>query len=398
MRITLQSGSLSAELDVPDQTHFCTSDGQGPQVLPSSLDVPLGLPQLGECVVAGDRVTVVIDPQTPEAPRVVGEVWERLHAASSGELSTCLVLPADPANDEWSPFVEQLPEHVRRAAAIHVHDPADENQRHYLASSAGGERLYLSQYVVDADLIITIGTIAFDSVLGYRGTNSAIYPALSDANTIAAANGQGHTELTPDNKRPLRQLVDEVGWLLGTQYTVQVIPNSAGQIGFAYSGAPDQVMQAGQACLKNHFWHQQTEHSDLTIVCLPPSLPQYAWQQVGDALATAGRITEDDGRIVLCGELSAPDSPGLTMLQRSAEPADLVKPLRLDPTSDARQTLQLITALSRHRVYLMSNLETSVVENLGILALQSADELQRLTTAATRCTILSGAGYWAEID
>lgn len=397
MRITLQSGSISADLDVSDQTLVCTADGQGAQVLRSSLDVPLGLPQLADCVVAGDRVTVVIDPQTPEASRVVGEVWERLHAGSSGELSICLVLPADPTDDEWSQLVEQLPEHVRRGAAISVHDPTDENQRHYLASSAGGERLYLSQYVVDADLIITIGTIAFDSVLGYRGTSSAVYPALSDANTIAAANGQGHAELTPDNKRPLRQLVDEVGWLLGTQYTVQVIPNSAGQIGYAYSGAPEQVMQAGQACLKNHFWHQQTEHGDLTIVCLPPSLPQYAWQQVGDALATAGRITEDDGRIVLCAELSPPDSPGLTMLRRTAEPADLVKPLRLDPTSDARQTLQLITALSRHRVYLMSGLESSVVEDLGMLALHSADEVQRLITAATRCTILNGGGFWAEV-
>lgn len=398
MQFTLQSGRLTIDLDLPDGTHVLTADGQGPEVVASSLAVPLGLPQLSECVVAGDRITIVLDPRTPEAARVVGEVWEKLHAGSPGELSVRLVLPDDPEENDWCELIELLPEHVRRAAAIHVHNPAEESERQYLASSAGGERLYLSQHVVEADLIITIGSIGFDSVLGYRGTNSSIYPPLSDANTIAATRGQGHSELTPDNKRPLRQLVDEVGWLLGTQYAVQVIANSDGQIGFAYSGAPDAVMKAGQACLKNHFWHRQPEHSDLTIVSLPPTLPQYAWQQVGAALETAGRVTEDDGRIVLCGELPPPTSPGLTMLRRCAEPAELVKPLRLDPTADTQQTLQIIAALGRHRVYLLSSLEAAVVEDLGILALHTSDEVQRLIETATRCTVLHGAEFWAEVQ
>ena len=35
------------------------------------------------------------------------------------------------------------------------------------------------------------------------------------------ARGQGHAELGPDDERPLRQLGDEVGWLLGSLFTVQ---------------------------------------------------------------------------------------------------------------------------------------------------------------------------------
>lgn len=398
MQITLQSGSIAADVDVPEHAVACAVSGQGPQVLASSLRVPLGLPGLNECAVAGDRVAIVVDPQMPEPAGTLAQVWDELHAGSLSELSVAIVFPADPHDNSWASVVDQLPEHIRGQAAIHVHDPAEEAQRHYLASSAGGERIYLSEHVVDADLIITVGGIAFDSLLGYRGTSSAVYPALSDAGTIMAACGQGHSELTPENKRPLRELVDEVGWLLGTQFSVQVIPNSAGEIGFAYSGAPDKVMQAGQAALKNHWWYERPDHADLTIITLPPALPQLAWKELGRAVETAGRITADEGRIVLCAELPPPESPGLTLLRRCAEPADLIKPLQLEPGPDTPETLQLIRSLSQHRVLLLSNLPAGDVEDLGLLALDSAGELQRIIDGANRCCVLQGSAFWTDIS
>lgn len=398
MPISLQSGSLNADINLPDNATVFHVSGQGAQVLQSSLQVPLGLPGLAECVVGGDRVTLAIDPSTTELPRIVASVWEELHAGTQTELSVTIVLPQDPQGLDWADLLDQIPEHIRSQAAVHVHDPDDESERQYLASSAGGERIYLSKHVVDADLIITIGTIAFDGVLGYRGTNSTIYPQLSDSRTIAAASGQGHAELIPDNKRPLRELVDEIGWLLGTQYSVQVIPDSTGLIGFSYSGSPEQVMKAGQSCLRNHWWYKLQEPADVTIVTVPPTVPQHAWKQLGSVLESAVRITEDGGRILICAELPAPESPGLTMLQRCSEPADLIKPLKLEPTPDARETLQLINAAGRNRLLLFSNLDATITDDLGILAIDSESEVQKIVSTAHRCVVIQGANFWAEIE
>ena len=66
------------------------------------------------------------------------------------------------------------------------------------------------------------GMIAYDSLLGYRGTNSVFYPGLSNTEAIARTRGEGHSELGPDDERPLRQTIDEIAWLLGTQFSVQV--------------------------------------------------------------------------------------------------------------------------------------------------------------------------------
>ena len=119
---------------------------------------------------------------------------------------------------------------------------------------------------------------------------------------------------------------------------------------------------------------------------------------IGIPRAAAGRITADDGRIVVCTELPTPESPGLTLLSRCAEPADLIKPLQLEPGPDTPETLQLIRAMGRHRVLLLSNLPAATVEDMGLLAVESAAELQRIIDSAQRCCVLQGAAFWADIS
>ena len=73
---------------------------------------------------------------------------------------------------------------------------------------------------------LPIGTTAFDPLLGYRGTHSVVYPGLSTVDALARTVGQGHRELAPRDSRPLRQLVDEIAWLMGIQFVVQVVAAS----------------------------------------------------------------------------------------------------------------------------------------------------------------------------
>lgn len=391
MDIKLTSGSISAEFTLPDTTHLASVEGTGITALADALLTPLGLPQLCQCSVPGDRIVIAVDPNTPQVAATINTVWEELHGSDLTELNITVLLPSDATGNEWKQLIEELPVHVRNQAAIHIHDPVDESKRHYLASSAGGERIYLSQHLVDADLIITVGTIAFDPLLGYRGTNSAIFPALSDTDTIKKFHGTGHSELTPDDKRPVRELMEEVGWLLGTQFAVQVIPDSQGVIAFAFCGLPDQVMEAGKTCLSEHWTVCLEDSLELAVISVSPSMPQFGWKQLGTALEAVTRVVEDDGRIVVVADLPAPDSPAFQMLRRCSEPADLVKPLNLEPTHDAVEIIQLIKALGRFRVYVMSGLPADVVEDMGMLAVANEAELQRIVSSSERSAVIHGA-------
>ncbi len=279
--------------------------------------------------------------------------------------------------------------------AIHIHDPSDEQQRSYLASSASGERIYLSHYLTDADLVVTIGRVGFDAAFGYRGTNSSIYPAFSDTESINASRPRDDA-LAPGDSRPLRVLADEVGWLLGTQFAVQVIPGGDGSPIAFLCGAPDEVMKAGRRLLHQHWTVPADETFELVIVSVPANTST-GWKSVGAAVKTATRLAGDGGRIAVIAELPGQIGPAMEMLRRSLEPEELLRPLQREMLHDAAEVLQLIKAMTRARIYLHSNLDAVFVEELGILPLTSAAELQRLIKSAERTFVLPHANFaWVE--
>lgn len=399
MEIKLHSGSLAVDLNVPDETivHGGDSAERCRNSLADALQKPLELPALHQCVVPGDRVVLVLDPATPNPVDAIVQVWEQFQSAGALELDATLLLPPDTRGDGWKSFVDELPVHFRNQVAVHTFDPAIEDQRRYLASSAAGERIYLSHYITDADLIVSVGVISFDLLFGVQGTNSAIYPTFSESPVALATRKGVDLSLTPDDKRPLRELVDEIGWLLGTQFCVQMIPTAKSADQRVLCGAPDAVMKVGREILDADFCMTFDEEFSMAIVTLQQQTLD-GWKQFGAALTSAKRLVGEDGRIVAIAELPATYGVGLDLLRRGTEPAEVTKVLERDPTEDAIETLQIIDAIVHARVYLLSNLEASVVEDLGMLPLAGQSELQRLTDTAESLIVVHDANYvWGTV-
>lgn len=399
MEIKLHSGSLAVELSVADAivVYGCDSTERCRDSLSRALQHPLELPVLQECVVPGDRVVLVLDPATPDPVHAVVQVWEQFQSAGAIELDATLLLPSDSHGKDWKAFLDELPIHFRNQVAVHIYDPAIEEQRRYLASSAAGERIYLSHYITDADLIVSIGVISFDLLFGVQGTNSAIYPAFSESSVSLNARKDVNLFLTPDDKRPLRELVDEIGWLLGTQFCVQMIPTAKSVDQTVLCGAPDAVMKAGREILDVDLRVAVDEEFDMAIVTLQQQTLD-GWKQFGAALASAKRLVGEDGRIAVIAELPDTYGMGLDLLRRGTEAAEVSKILDRNPTEDAIETLQIIDAIVHARVYLLSNLAASVVEDFGMLPLANQSELQRLTDSAESLIVVHDANYvWATV-
>jgi len=399
MEIQLQSGLLAARVCLPDTAIVFGSsigDSSSDRLL-EALQNPLELPRLHECVVPGDRIAIVVDPETPGLVGIITQVWEQFQNVSGYELDATLLLPAQEDGDHWKPLLDELPLHVRNQVAIHIHDPAEEKQLSYLASSAGGERIYLSHYLTDADLIVTIGTISFDPLLGYRGTTSSLYPAFSNEATIAETRRQMLLGGIPDDKRPLRELVDEIGWLLGTQFTLQIIPAADGNVAAAFAGSPDQVMQAGQQELNKHWRCSLEEEAALAVVSIPHD-PSFGWKHFGAALESAARLVGQGGQIAVVAELPQGLGQGIEMLRRCNDPEDIVRPLEKHPTPDATETLQIVQAFYRTRIYVYSNLDATFIEDMGLQPLTSEAELQKLIDTAETVVAMPCANYaWVQV-
>jgi hypothetical protein len=393
--ITLRSGRLTATVS-SERVKLLVACNESSQLTTdqcrTALLEPIGLPELCLCVVPGDLVSIVIDPATSNAIDLLAVVCEQLQSVPDGGVTLTLLLPPDPDSCNWASFVEQLPLHVQQQLTVHVHDPAETAQLSYVASSADGERIYVNRRVADADLLVTIGTICFDSLLGYRGTTSGIYPAFSDNDAIQQARTLGHPELTPDEPRPYRQLVDEVGWLLGTQFVVQIVPGPHETALAILAGLPEDVLNAGKEIVDRVWRVKKVEHVEAVLLSVP-SIGTSGWTQFGIALEQAVKIVEPDGRIIVVADLPIPEGPAASLLRRCREPEELLKPLRREPSVDAVEITQLINALNHARVYLFSLIPADIVEELGMIAIEDADELQRLTSASENCVALPHANF-----
>ena len=391
----LSSGSVSALL-VGQRSN--AGDDELPVGMPApdlcrrALSTPRGFPELARCVVPGDNVIIAVDPETPFLADVLTVVCEHLQAVPDGGVSLTLLLPEDETGNGWQWLTDALPLHLQQQMTIVNHQPADQNQLSYLASSAAGERIYLNRLLTDADIIVSIGVMAFDGQLGVRGTTSILFPAFSDEATLRASRTQGHSELTSEQQRPYRDLVDEIGWLLGTQFTVQVIPGVREVPTEIIAGLPDEVFQHGKEVLNRVFRFFVDEEVDAVVLSIPGGAA-FGWRQLGHALEQASHVINQGGRIIVVADLPVPEGPAATMLRRCPEPEDLLKPLRREPTSDALEISQLIEALRRARVYLLSSLPPDVVEELGMIPITDSAELQRLVAAAEDRIVIPNANY-----
>mgnify|MGYP003347006263 CR=1 FL=1 len=359
----------------------------------AALNEPLGYPELSRCIFPGDTVAVVPDPETPALAELLTVVLQQLQQAADGTATILLVLPPDPAGQKWGWLLEQMPSALQ-GVQVHHHDPADRNQSGYVASSEGGERLYLNRLVSEADTIVTVGLICFDRELGIRGTSSALFPGLSDRET-QQRTGFVPGQLADVSVELRRGLIDELGWLTGTQFTVQAVPGAAGVLQ-VLAGSPEQVLERGRL-LCEELWELGSDARAEAVLAAVDSGPS-GWSTLGRALENLSEVVEQGGRLIVVCDVEVPEGPAMQILRRTQDPENLVRPLQRDPLEDSRQAIQVIEACQRARVYLLSRLPAETVEELGMIPLSSEAELQKLLATLDTVWLLSGAQYLRCVD
>jgi nickel-dependent lactate racemase len=369
-----------------------TRDVEVGSTLADCLASPLDFPPLAKALVPGDRVVLAVDWGVPAVDAVVSAVWSVLRDAG---IEPADVLVLQPATWDAHPRRDPrggLPPGVRDAVRWKVHDPTAAEVCGYLASSASGDRIYLARDLLETDFILPISTAKFDPVLGYRGPCALFYPGLSTTEAFAKTHGQGHPELRPEDDRPLRQLVEEIGWLMGVQFAVQLVPSShRGQAAELLVGNLEAVAQGARRVLDRDWRLTLPERMQTVVAAVSSAEGPVSWEALGAAVETAQQLVERGGKVVLLTDLSAAPGPGMELLrsQRSAKAA--LKPLRTHTPPDLLPASQLATAADWATVYLLSRLESTLVEELFCTPLESEQEVTRLLADAERLVLLGSA-------
>ncbi|HUQ68944.1 MAG TPA: lactate racemase domain-containing protein, partial [Planctomycetaceae bacterium] len=298
-----------------------TSDVAVGPTLTDLLAQPLDFPPLATAVVPGDRVVLAVEWGVPGVEAIIAAVWAVLRDA---EIRPEDVLILQPATWEAGPKVDPrsaLPAAVRELVRWKTHDPTAHEACGYLAASASGERIYLSRDVLEADFILPISTARFDPVLGYRGPCAVFYPGLSTPEAFAKAHGHGHSELRPEDDRPLRQLVEEIGWLLGILFAIQVVPSShRGGSAELMVGNLEAVAQGSRKLLDRHWRLKLPDRVQTVVAAVSAAAGPVTWESVGQAVETATHLVARGGKIVLLTDLAATPGPGIDLLRGQRSP------------------------------------------------------------------------------
>jgi nickel-dependent lactate racemase len=356
------------------------------QAAAHALQAPFDFPPLSQAVVSGDRVVVAVGAEVQQALAIVSAVVDELTGAGipPGDITVLTANPLPDSDQSEAPLAE----------GVHflVHDPADKEKLSYLAASDEAKPIYLNRLICDADLVLTIGCERLGESLGYHGINSSLFPTFSDAKTVQRYRSPAIVESPVQNNRLSRQ-ADQARWLLGSQFAIQVVPGPGDSVLHVIAGQVESVgRRAAQLC--SQAWTVEApQRADLVVTSLTGQPNEQTWDNFARALSAAMRVVNADGAIVVCTDLELPPGPAMQYLASSDDREHAVRDIIKEQPPDALPAMQLMHALEKGPVYLLSRLDESQVEDLGMAAISDPQQVARLIRRAKSCIVLADAQF-----
>ncbi len=399
--ISLRYGArASIALEPPHEA--LVADFRGPQGTPlvdvraaakNALERPLAFPPLWQAAVPGDRVVLALDSGVPQAASIVAEVIAVLLARGVEAADITILRTQDDDRANVPGPLALLPAAHRDLLTVEVHDPRDRDRLSYLAA-AGREHepVYLNRSLCEADLVVPIGRLCCQGVLDECGVHGGLFPTFSDAASIQrVATARGAARPRAHGKAHAMRRIDEVGWLLGIQFILQVVPASGGDLLEVLAGQPEAVLARGRESYRAAWTCQSPRRASLVLTTLRGGPERQTWANVARAVAAARALVQDDGAIAVCSELCELPGPALARLASARDADAALGWIRKHRPYDAWAALEIAAALRQTPIYLLSKLGDAAIEELGFAPIGEERQVSRLVAHHDSCILLCDA-------
>ncbi len=351
----------------------------------AALSSPLEFPPLSQATVAGDRIAVTLEPGVPRGPELLAGVIHALVELGADPQLISVVVGSSVHFDAAHELDALLPEETRRALDIRQHDHGESNASAYLAATKDGQPIYLNRAICDADVVLPIGVFRSDDRADDLGIHCRFVSTFSDEATrqrFTVCGGKGGHRRT----KLLREAADEAAWLLGIQFSIQVIPGPGETVLHVLAGAAEKVASEARSLSQAAWACQLSERAGVVVATVDGGPEQQTWENVSRAVRVARHAVASDGAIAICSEL-AELAPAVGNSSRDSESAseEFAEGEYLPPADFFAEDF------GEQRVYLLSRLSSESVEELGFAPVARADEIQRLCEQNNSCILLNSA-------
>jgi lactate racemase len=391
MRVSVDYQDEQIEFDV--STEALVGSWQGPSglepervgdVLRDALEHPLDFPALRQMMVPGDRVAIALDGSLTGAQPILlalKKVFDEVGVSASD-----VTVVATPKSS--FELAQDLPEGM----TLVVHDPSNREGLAYLAATKEGRRIYLNRHLTDADVVIPVGRVGFDPVVGYKGPWSVLFPDLSQEATRLSYRERLAAD-PPHWLTPPCRLDEpfEVSWLLGTQFHLAFVPGLAGPAGILAGLAESVRDQAIRAVNDNWIFHA-SDRAECVVAGIGAPGARTGLSELVDGLVTASRLVHQGGKIIALSRARGSIGLSFQRLRDAADSGTFSQALRgHESDADSVAGRRLAQVLAWADVYLLSGLDHQSVEDLSMVPLDRNRDAGRLVAAARSCLLVSQA-------
>jgi nickel-dependent lactate racemase len=393
MHVSVDYHDERLELDVePDRVVALWSGPKGLDppadlvAIRDALEQPWAFPPLRQLVVPGDRVTIVFD-STIGPGQFVLEVVGRILQESGVEPDDLTVL---------APSAVRFPleNAAWQGAKLVVHDSQDRGQLAYLAATKQGRRIYLNRFLTDADVVIPIGRLGYDPIMGYRGPWSVIFPESGEQAAIDTHRGRFRDDGDNLESALLSANLDEsleVSWLLGSQFHVGVVPGRSGIVEVV-AGREHAVRERGITAVKSAWRFNAPARAEMVVVGIGGPGVATTFADLAAGLATASRLVQHGGKIVALSRIQGTIGPAVSRLVDIDDSKVRAAALRgHEADHDFVAARRLVQALEWADVFVLTGMAAEVVESLSLASLESAEQARRLVAKSGSCSFVSHA-------
>ena len=362
VRLTRESDAFAAMLD--DQRQ----DPVGAVV--EALQQPLDYPPLAAGVVPGDRVAIALDDAVPCAADVVRGAVETLERAGiEPEAISIVTTDAETARI----CREGLSSHMSKLPQFVVHDPDDNDNLCLIGVTKRREPLLVNRTIFDADVVLPIGVARVNGGGAYDG----LFPQFSNSETLGRHRTPA-TSYSTEGMSKKNHAADEAGWLIGVPMVMQVVPGPGETMARVVAGEPQAVARRAEGLCRRLWSLHCPRQVDLVIATITGGAHSQTWTNVGRALASAEQLLTEDGAVAICSNLDEPPGESLGRLIGSTDLEKAERKISHDHGADSWPAWQLVRALQRGPVYLLSQLAAETVEDMGLAPVSEIAELARL--------------------
>ncbi len=320
---------------------------------------PIGSKKLSELVHPHERTVIIVSDITRPTPssKLLPPLLEELKLGGVSNEDVLIVFAKG--------LHRKLSEEEKRLLIGDVYDQIkcinhDVDDCVYIGTTKSGTRVNVLRDVVDADVVVCIGTIDLHYFAGYSGGAKSILPGVSSRETIT----MNHKLMLLPNvasgcaDSPVRKDMEDAGAILGIDFILNVVLNAKREIVRAVAGHPINAHRAGINHVNKLYKIPIKERADIVIASAGGAPKDINMYQAYKSLDNAKHAVMEGGSIILVAE--CPEGLGNDVFESWVNEAnstrDVIKRLERNFELGGHMAAAIARIAEKHDIYLVSEM------------------------------------------